>query len=49
VTGILRSVDPATGDEVARYPTLTAEIEAAVAAAHTAQQAWQDTSLDERA
>jgi succinate-semialdehyde dehydrogenase/glutarate-semialdehyde dehydrogenase len=50
VTGILRSVDPATGDEVARYPTFTsAEIEAAVAAADQAQRAWRGTSLDERA
>jgi succinate-semialdehyde dehydrogenase / glutarate-semialdehyde dehydrogenase len=50
VTGILRSVDPATGDEVSSYPTFTtAEIEAAVAAAHAAQQAWRAVSLDERA
>jgi acyl-CoA reductase-like NAD-dependent aldehyde dehydrogenase len=34
VTGTLRSVDPATGDEVASYAAFTpAEIEAAVAAA----------------
>ena len=50
MTGILRSVDPATGDEVARYPTFTAtEVDAALAAAHAAQQVWQGTSLDERA
>ena len=50
MTGILRSVDPATGDEVASYPTFTtAEIEAAVAAAHKAQQTWRGTSLDVRA
>jgi succinate-semialdehyde dehydrogenase / glutarate-semialdehyde dehydrogenase len=50
VTGTLRSVDPATGDEVAGYPTFTpAEIEAAVAAADRAQQAWRGVSLDERA
>jgi succinate-semialdehyde dehydrogenase / glutarate-semialdehyde dehydrogenase len=50
VTGILRSVDPATGDEVASYPTFTpAAIEAAVVAADQAQQAWRGTPLDERA
>jgi succinate-semialdehyde dehydrogenase / glutarate-semialdehyde dehydrogenase len=50
VTGVLRSVDPATGEEVARYPTFTtADIDAAVAAAHGAQQVWRGTSLDERA
>jgi succinate-semialdehyde dehydrogenase / glutarate-semialdehyde dehydrogenase len=50
VTGTLRSVDPATGDEVASYPTLSgAEIDAAVAAADQAQQAWRATSFDERA
>jgi succinate-semialdehyde dehydrogenase / glutarate-semialdehyde dehydrogenase len=50
VTGILRSVDPATGDEVARYPTFTpAEIDAALAAAHAAQRVWAGTTLDERA
>jgi succinate-semialdehyde dehydrogenase / glutarate-semialdehyde dehydrogenase len=50
MTGILRSVDPATGDEVASYPTFTTgELEAAVAAADEAQQAWRDASFDERA
>jgi succinate-semialdehyde dehydrogenase / glutarate-semialdehyde dehydrogenase len=50
VTGTLRSVDPATGDEVARYRALTAtEVDAALAAAHEAQRAWRGTSLDERA
>jgi succinate-semialdehyde dehydrogenase/glutarate-semialdehyde dehydrogenase len=50
VTGVLRSVDPATGDEVARYPTLTAtEVDATLAAAHEAQRRWRDVSLDERA
>jgi len=50
VTGTLRSVDPATGDEVARYPALTAtEVDAALAAAYEAQRAWRGTSLDERA
>jgi succinate-semialdehyde dehydrogenase / glutarate-semialdehyde dehydrogenase len=50
VTRILRSVDPATGDEVASYPTFTTtETEAAVAAADQAQRAWRGTSLDERA
>jgi succinate-semialdehyde dehydrogenase/glutarate-semialdehyde dehydrogenase len=50
VTGVLRSVDPATGDEVASYPTFaTAEIEATVAAAEEAQRAWRGTSFDERA
>jgi succinate-semialdehyde dehydrogenase / glutarate-semialdehyde dehydrogenase len=50
VTGALRSVDPATGDELASYRTFTsAEIDAAVAAADQAQRAWSGTSLDERA
>jgi succinate-semialdehyde dehydrogenase / glutarate-semialdehyde dehydrogenase len=50
VTGVLRSVDPATGDEVASYPALTgAEIDAALAAADQAQQAWRDLSVGERA
>jgi succinate-semialdehyde dehydrogenase / glutarate-semialdehyde dehydrogenase len=50
VTGTLRSVDPATGEEVARYPALTpAEIEAAVAAADQAQRAWRSASFEERA
>jgi succinate-semialdehyde dehydrogenase / glutarate-semialdehyde dehydrogenase len=50
MTGTLRSVDPATGDEVASYPAFTtAEIEAAVAAADQAQRAWRGVSLDERA
>jgi succinate-semialdehyde dehydrogenase / glutarate-semialdehyde dehydrogenase len=50
VTGTLRSVDPATGDEVATYPSFTAtEVDAALAAAHEAQRAWRGTSFDERA
>jgi succinate-semialdehyde dehydrogenase / glutarate-semialdehyde dehydrogenase len=50
VTGVLRSVDPATGDEVASYPALTgAEIDAALAAADQAQQAWRDLPVGERA
>ncbi|HET6920649.1 MAG TPA: aldehyde dehydrogenase family protein [Jiangellaceae bacterium] len=50
MTGILRSVDPATGTEIARYPTFTtAEVDAAVTAAHEAQQVWRGTSFDERA
>jgi succinate-semialdehyde dehydrogenase / glutarate-semialdehyde dehydrogenase len=50
VTGILRSVDPATGDEIASHPALTpAELDAAVAAADQAQRAWRDVSFDERA
>jgi acyl-CoA reductase-like NAD-dependent aldehyde dehydrogenase len=50
VTGTQRSVDPATGDEVASDPAFTgAEVEAAVAAADQAQRAWRDTSFDERA
>jgi succinate-semialdehyde dehydrogenase / glutarate-semialdehyde dehydrogenase len=50
VTGVLRSVDPATGDEVASYPALTgAEIDAALAAVDQAQQAWRDLSVGERA
>ena len=50
MTGILRSVDPATGDEIASHPALTpAELDAAVAAADQAQRAWRDVSFDERA
>jgi succinate-semialdehyde dehydrogenase/glutarate-semialdehyde dehydrogenase len=50
MTGILRSVDPATGEELASYPAFAAsEIDAAVAAAHAAQQRWRATSFDERA
>jgi succinate-semialdehyde dehydrogenase / glutarate-semialdehyde dehydrogenase len=50
VTGILRSVDPATGDEVARYPTFTTdEVDAALAAAHATQQVWAGRTVDERA
>jgi succinate-semialdehyde dehydrogenase / glutarate-semialdehyde dehydrogenase len=50
VTGTLRSVDPATGAEVARYPAFTAaEVDAALAAAHEAQRVWRGVSLDERA
>jgi acyl-CoA reductase-like NAD-dependent aldehyde dehydrogenase len=50
MTGTLRSVDPATGEELARHPTFHGEeIYAAVAAVHAAQQAWQGASFDERA
>jgi succinate-semialdehyde dehydrogenase / glutarate-semialdehyde dehydrogenase len=50
VTGTLRSVDPATGDEVASYPAFTAsKVDAALAAAHEAQRVWRGTSLGERA
>jgi succinate-semialdehyde dehydrogenase / glutarate-semialdehyde dehydrogenase len=50
VTGILRSVDPATGNQFVSYPAFSAaEIDAAVAAVHTAQQAWRGTSVVERA
>jgi acyl-CoA reductase-like NAD-dependent aldehyde dehydrogenase len=47
---MLRSVDPATAEQYAEYPAFTAaQIDAAVAAAHAAQQAWRGTSFDERA
>jgi len=50
VTGALRSVDPATGEELASYRAFTAtQIDAAVGAAHEAQQQWRRTSFDERA
>jgi succinate-semialdehyde dehydrogenase / glutarate-semialdehyde dehydrogenase len=50
VTGILRSVDPATGEQFVSYPAYSAaEIDAAVTAVHTAQQAWRGTSVVERA
>jgi succinate-semialdehyde dehydrogenase / glutarate-semialdehyde dehydrogenase len=50
VTGFLRSLNPATGEQHASYPTFTAaQIDAAVAAAHAAQQAWRGTPFDERA
>jgi len=50
MTGFLRSVNPATGDQYAEYPAFTAtQIDAAVAGAHSAQQAWRGTSFDERA
>jgi succinate-semialdehyde dehydrogenase/glutarate-semialdehyde dehydrogenase len=49
VTGTLRSVDPATGEEIASYRVLIpAGIEAAVAAADEVQRAWRGASFEER-
>jgi succinate-semialdehyde dehydrogenase / glutarate-semialdehyde dehydrogenase len=46
----LESIDPATETVLARYPAATPdEIEAALAGADVAQQAWRRTSFDERA
>ncbi len=43
-------INPATGDTEATYPTFTdAQIDEAVAAAHTAFTAWRDSDVAERA
>ncbi|GAA2975087.1 succinate-semialdehyde dehydrogenase/glutarate-semialdehyde dehydrogenase [Microbacterium terrae] len=43
-------VNPATGETLATYPTITDEaLEAAIAQADTAYRAWRDTSVAERA
>jgi succinate-semialdehyde dehydrogenase / glutarate-semialdehyde dehydrogenase len=47
--GALRSVNPATGQELASYPEHTAEeLDQALAAADAAQRAWAMTSFAER-
>jgi succinate-semialdehyde dehydrogenase/glutarate-semialdehyde dehydrogenase len=47
--GSLRSVNPATGEELASYPEHTAEeLDQALAAADAAQRAWATTSFAER-
>ena len=47
--GTLRSVNPATGEELASFAEHTpAELEAALAAAYAAQRAWATTSFAER-
>ena len=47
--GMLRSVNPATGEELASYPEHTAEeLDQALAAADSAQRAWAQTSFAER-
>jgi acyl-CoA reductase-like NAD-dependent aldehyde dehydrogenase len=46
----LRSVNPATGEELAGFAEHTAtELDRALAEADAAQRAWRATSLDERA
>jgi succinate-semialdehyde dehydrogenase/glutarate-semialdehyde dehydrogenase len=48
--GILRSIDPATGEELAQFPELNAAgIEAAVARAWGSRHAWRDVGVDMRA
>ena len=47
--GTLRSVNPATGEELAAFAEHTSgELEAALAAADAAQRAWATTSFAER-
>jgi len=48
--GILRSIDPATGQEIAHFPELDAAgIEAALARAWGSRHAWRDVGVDMRA
>ncbi len=48
--GILRSIDPATGEELAQFPELNAAgIEAAIARAWGSRHAWRDVGVDMRA
>jgi succinate-semialdehyde dehydrogenase / glutarate-semialdehyde dehydrogenase len=48
--GILRSIDPATGEELAQFPELDAAgIEAAIARAWGSRHAWRDVGVDMRA
>jgi succinate-semialdehyde dehydrogenase/glutarate-semialdehyde dehydrogenase len=50
VVGMLRSIDPATGQELANFPELDAAgIEAAVARAWGSRHAWRDVGVDMRA
>ena len=50
MTGLLESINPATGTVLARFPASTPdEIETAIAGADAAQRAWRQTSFDERA
>src|SRR5216683_6001126 len=50
IVGILRSIDPATGQELANFPELDAAgIEAAVARAWGSRHAWRDVGVDMRA
>ena len=47
---MLKSIDPATGRELANFPELDdAGIEAAIARAWTTRAAWRDTGLETRA
>jgi succinate-semialdehyde dehydrogenase/glutarate-semialdehyde dehydrogenase len=48
--GILRSIDPATGEELAQFPELNAAgIETAIARAWGSRHAWRDVGVDMRA
>ncbi len=48
--GILRSIDPASGQELAHFPELDAAgVEAAVARAWGSRHAWRDVGVDMRA
>lgn len=50
MTDQLESINPATGEVLARFPAATPdEVETAVAEADAAQRAWRLTSFDERA
>jgi succinate-semialdehyde dehydrogenase/glutarate-semialdehyde dehydrogenase len=50
IVGMLRSIDPATGHELANFPELDAAgIEAAVARAWGSRHAWRDVGVDMRA
>ena len=47
---MFRSVNPATGEEIATYPELTkAEVEGKLAKAAATYRTWRETSLEERA
>jgi len=46
---MLKSIDPATGEELAAYPELDAAgIEAAVERAYASRHAWRDAGIDLR-
>src|SRR2546428_10483838 len=46
---MLKSIDPATGEELASYPELDAAgIEAAVERAYASRHAWRDAGIDLR-
>ena len=46
----ITTTNPATGDTIATYDEMSSsDIDAAIAAAHSAQQSWRETSFTERA